>query len=232
MRAESQRRENSIFPSASVGTPLQVAGRYRHVRTVRKTLRSPAGPALCRIRGLCTRPSAPMMKLTLTFCPAPAGISSGSGVVSACGGLVSSHRARALTCGTSLNSAARAGVLQAWCSRSVMTLWRRRGVGTCTEALLTAGSATIRSQGQMRMRWNSPVLTGIGLLYLNHRQVGGQLVGGFKYIVIRWLRKGRSRPKVLDVNAIALVPAEGVAEADHDLLLKAIFSPRAARSAA
>src|SRR5580693_1207647 len=93
---ESQRRENSIFPSASVGTPLQVAGRYRQARTVCSTLRSPAEPALCRIRGLRTRPSAPMMKLTLTFSPASLGTIRGLGVVKACGGWVSSQRGRAL----------------------------------------------------------------------------------------------------------------------------------------
>jgi hypothetical protein len=118
---ESQRRENSIFPSASVGTPLQVAGRYRQARTVCSTLRSPERPALCRIRGLCTRPSAPMMKLTLTFSPASVGTSSGLGVVKACGGWVSSQRERALECGTLLNSEARVGVLKTWCSRSVRT---------------------------------------------------------------------------------------------------------------
>ncbi len=93
-----------------MGTPLQVAGRYRQARTVRSTLRSPAGPPLCRIRGLCTRPSAPMMKLTLTLSPASIGTSSGSGVVNASGGWVSSQRERALECGTLLNSVARAGV--------------------------------------------------------------------------------------------------------------------------
>ena len=67
-RPNSQRRENSILPSASVGTPLQVAGRYRQARTVCRTLRSPTRPTLCRIRGLCTRPSAPTIKLTLTLC--------------------------------------------------------------------------------------------------------------------------------------------------------------------
>jgi hypothetical protein len=57
--------ENSILPSVSVGTPLQVAGRNLQLRTARKTLRSAIAPALSRIRGLLTRPSVPMMKLTL-----------------------------------------------------------------------------------------------------------------------------------------------------------------------
>src|ERR1700675_527709 len=112
MRTESQRRENSIFPSASVGTPLQVAGRYRQVRTVRRMLRSPACPALCRISGLCTRPSVPTMKLTFTIVPVPAATRMGSGVVSACGSRVSSQRALALTCGTSLYSTTPLGIFQ------------------------------------------------------------------------------------------------------------------------
>src|ERR1700691_263968 len=137
---ESQRRENSIFPFASVGTPVQGPGRYRQAPTGCSTLRSPAGPALCRIRGLCTRPSAPMMKLTLTLIPASVGTSSGLGVVKACGGWVSSQRERALECGTLLNSEARVGALKTWCSRSVRTARLKRGLGTWTNAALEAGT--------------------------------------------------------------------------------------------
>src|SRR5438309_8157952 len=99
----AQRLENSILPSVSVGTPLQVAGRYLQKRTVRNTLRSPVGPALSSMSGLCTRPSIPMMKLTFTFVPSFAAGSMGLGVARASGGCVSSHRERASACSTSSN---------------------------------------------------------------------------------------------------------------------------------
>lgn len=199
---ESQRRENSIFPSASVGTPLQVAGRYRQPRTVCNTLRSPAGPALCRIRGLRTRPSAPMMKLTLTLRPASTGASNGSGVVKACGGCVSSQRERALVCGMLLNSAARVGVLNTWCSRSVKKAWLRRGGGTCTEAALEAGSARIRNQGQMRS---------IGETFKVEPQVSCQRAGGCKYIVINRCVELFSGQTFSDVKPIAYAVWNGFA---------------------
>jgi hypothetical protein len=50
----------------------------------------------------------------------------------------------------SLNSAARLGVFQTRCSRSVKTAWRGRIDGTGKEALLVAGTERIRSHGQMR----------------------------------------------------------------------------------
>src|ERR1700730_18010610 len=105
----AQRLENSILPSVSVGTPLQVAGRYLQKRTVRKTLRSPVGPALSSMSGLCTRPSIPMMKLTFTFVPSLAAGRRGLGVARASGGCVSSHRERASACCTSLNCELRPG---------------------------------------------------------------------------------------------------------------------------
>ncbi len=100
--AHCYRLENSTLPSVSVGTPLHVAGRYLHVRTVCRTRRSPASPALSSISGLCTRPSVPMMKLTLTLRPFAAVVKSGSGVVSACGGSTAAQAGRELICGTSM----------------------------------------------------------------------------------------------------------------------------------
>ena len=53
-----------------------------------------------------------MMKLTLTLRPASIESRRGSGVVRAWGGRVAAQRERALTCGMSLNSAARRGILE------------------------------------------------------------------------------------------------------------------------
>jgi hypothetical protein len=83
--------ENSVLPSVSVGTPLQVAGRNFQLRTTRKTLRSAIAPALSRIRGPLTCPSVPMMKLTLIRLRS-LGVKSGSGAMRAWGGSTSSHR--------------------------------------------------------------------------------------------------------------------------------------------
>jgi len=223
---ESQRRENSIFPSASVGTPLQVAGRYRQVRTVRSTLRSPAGPALCRIRGLCTRPSAPTMKLTFTFDPAPAGTSRGSGVVSACGGRVSSQRERALTCGMSLNSAARRGVFQSWRSRSTKTAWCWRGDGTWTEAVLGAGSVRINSQGQIRSMREAFQARRCRSCTFLHRQLRGQLNAGISILLSVYLGK----PAALRSSRCegdCIFHAEWHAWAGDCVHLKVIVSPKA-----
>ena len=126
----------------------------------------------------------------LAFSPASIGTSRGSGVVKACGGWVSSQRERELTCGMSLNSAARTGVRQTRCSRSVSTTWCGRGdTTTGTEAVLAAGSARIRKQGQIRsMRGTLPDNFSIG-------KCGASLKIGTKYRVIRLLKKDTSAPK-------------------------------------
>ena len=148
---ESQRRENSIFPSASVGTPLQVAGRYRQVRTVRSTLRSPDGSSTLQNQRTVHAAVGADNKADFDFesCFDRNRQRIGRSQ-SFRGGWVSSQRGRALTWGMSVNSAARVGVLKIWCSRSAKSDWLRRRRGTCTEAVLDAGIARIRSQGQMR----------------------------------------------------------------------------------
>src|ERR1017187_4927069 len=89
-----------MLPSASVGTPLHRAGRYRQERTALSTLRSGEEPALSRIKGLCTRPSVPMMKLTLIF-ELKSGVSSnGFGVAKGSGACAASQPVRAVVCGT------------------------------------------------------------------------------------------------------------------------------------
>ena len=150
--AHCYRLENSTLPSVSVGTPLHVAGRYLHVRTVCKTRRSPATPALSRISGLCTRPSVPMMKLTLTLRPFAAVVKRGSGVVSASGGSTAAHAGRELICGTSMYCAARRSVFDTCLSRC-------SGVAECgllTDTLPpeTAGRSINKIPGQMRQPMN------------------------------------------------------------------------------
>ena len=142
------RLENSILPSVSVGTPLQVAGRYLQVRTVSRTWRSPASPALSRMSGLCTRPSVPMMKLTLTFLPWADGVKSGSGVVRASGGRTSSQSGRELMWRTSTNCEARVSVRDIRLSRCASVADETRGAGVLT-AKATAGTTT-RIAGQRR----------------------------------------------------------------------------------
>ena len=162
------RLENSILPSISVGTPLQVAGRYLQVRTVCNTRRSPAMPALSRISGLCTRPSVPMMKLTLTLWPCAAEVNSGSGVVRASGGWTSSQAGRELTWVTSTNWEARASVLDTRLSRCSKVSDRRRGAGVVA-ATATTGIINHRIAGQVRRCMN---LVPLGLFAFEWANVG------------------------------------------------------------
>jgi len=66
----------------------------------------------------------------------------------ASGGWVSSQRARALTCGTSLNSEARLGAFQAFCSRFCKVGWNRRG--ETGETVAAQGIATLNIKSATR----------------------------------------------------------------------------------
>ena len=63
-----------------------------------RIVRSSAGPALSRISGECTRPSVPMMKLTLTRVSGSIMLSSGLGVAKGSGGSEASQVVPALAC--------------------------------------------------------------------------------------------------------------------------------------
>src|SRR5581483_1573323 len=91
-------RENSTFASNSVGTPLQVAGRYRQCRTTSRTARSFHSSPPRSTNALCTRPSTPTTKLTITFSSA-SDESERLGVAKASGGRVFWHLCGADECG-------------------------------------------------------------------------------------------------------------------------------------
>jgi len=70
---------------------------------VSRMVRSSDGPALSRMRGECTRPSVPMMKLTLTRALNSAISSNGFGVANGSGGCEASHSVAAVACSIAAN---------------------------------------------------------------------------------------------------------------------------------
>jgi len=142
-----------------------VAGRYFHVRTVRRTLRSRVVPALSRIRGLCTRPSVPMIKLTFTFALATLRIISGAGVVRAWGGWTSPQpEGAAAVWGMSLNVEALASGRQATSSRCGSVAGRTVGMVALTLAKASADTARIKTGQRRRIGFETPVRNQLEML--------------------------------------------------------------------
>jgi len=139
-----------MLPSASVGTPLHMAGRYRQERTAFSTLRSGDEPALSRIRGLCTLPSVPMMKLTLIVALKSGVSSKGFGVASGSGDDAASHRARVVARGMAAKRESRRADVHTWrsCAANEGCLSETlRGV-TPEVAKQRTGDNVISSSGQ------------------------------------------------------------------------------------
>ena len=82
-----------------------------------RMVRSSVGPALSRMRGECTRPSVPMMKLTRTFELGSAMSSSGFGVARGSGGSEASQLAPAV-CNIAANSESCSAQAHTWRSRA------------------------------------------------------------------------------------------------------------------
>ena len=115
---------------------MQVAGRYRQLRTALKALPASDKPALSRMKGLCTRPSVPMIKLTLSLVSGSIRSSMGFGVAIGSGTAVSAQLVWLLECGTGENLESCTANCQACCSRwnSELCLSEVRGETNSVEA--------------------------------------------------------------------------------------------------
>src|SRR5271165_3822694 len=106
-------------------------------------MRSSAGPKPSRIRGLCTRPSVPMMKLTVTALVEPGASSNGFGVAKASGGCAASQLARAAARAMVEKLELRTATTPSLRSRSAKVRAEGTGIaGTSTDATQTAESAS------------------------------------------------------------------------------------------
>lgn len=94
---------------------------------------------------------------------------------------MSSQRARALTCGISVNSEARLGAFQAFCSRRCKPDWDARGNAEGTAALHGKASTSNQSHERRNKPRKPRFATAFILVY---RQAGDQVCTLCKSIVI------------------------------------------------
>lgn len=109
-----------------------------------RIVRSSLGPALSRMRGECTRPSVPMMKLTRTFELGSAMSSSGFGVAKGSGGSEASQLAPAV-CNMAANSESCSAEAHTWRSRAAKDNDDDKAGRAEAEAMPTADARTTRS---------------------------------------------------------------------------------------
>ena len=135
---------------AVIGLVVVVAGAMLpKMHSVSRTARMSWFPALCKISGLCTRPSVPTIKLTWIFTSGSTLSRMGFGVVSASGACVFSQRLLVVVWGTSANSESCTGNRQIFCSlacRDVPSIARDRTgvVAAVTAKGANSAVATIR----------------------------------------------------------------------------------------
>src|ERR1700680_2804532 len=116
--------------------------------------RSSAGPALSRMRAECTRPSVPIMKLTLTLVLGSAISSNGFGVAKGSGGCEASQFVAAVACSIAANLESRSAEAHIWPSRAasvdVVGRARTRKSGLIAEARQLAATTSRRSEHNLR----------------------------------------------------------------------------------
>jgi hypothetical protein len=181
---------------------------------VSRMARSSLAPALSRMSGECTRPSVPMMKLTLTRVLGSAISSNGFGVAKGSGGAEASQSVVAAACSMAANFESRSGETHTWRSRAANVNdpgpAETRSSGPMAEARqLAEAKATRTSEHNLRTGIsNSQEYGGSYSRHtLNPSQRAIRMPARMRviYLIIRDLIVGESAIEAAEVKTIAVL---------------------------